>query len=301
MCGPSDIPLTFPYQNNVQLITGIQRVISKIFGRQPRPHLTSPDEIRTFKENAWKSKRMAKFYDQEVENRFFSVVTATLFADNIPNGASVLDVGAGTGRLSRALADRGFKVLACDISSQMLTHVNKNRSGKPIKTLECNASSIPLPDERFDAVVSMDLMVHFPDWASLLAEQARVCKRGGTILFNFLSRDNIESLKEDGTGTTMDFPYVTDFAPVANEAEIAATAEKLGLTVEALYPYNFFTGNALFFRKLAKPEVDSFVAEFNEQIRDDNVMSFVETFEEKIVRNLPTSSCVAMIVKLRKN
>src|SRR5438128_2391428 len=131
---------------------------------------------------------MATFYRENVEERFFEGVTARLFIQNIPAGSNVLDVGAGTGRLSRALADQGFRVVACDISKEMLAHIASYRGRTQIETLECNARSIPLPNNQFDAVVSMDLMVHFPDWEALLQEQARLCKPGGVILFNFLSR-----------------------------------------------------------------------------------------------------------------
>jgi ubiquinone/menaquinone biosynthesis C-methylase UbiE len=278
----------------------VRKAVSRLAGRSVTGELRSVDDIRAFKENAWKSKRMATFYREKVENRFFERVTARLFLENLPPNAYVLDVGAGTGRLSRVLADSGLRVVACDVSREMLAQIEKKGGSTPIETLESNARNIPLPNDSFDAVVSMDLMVHFPDWEVLLREQARLCKPGGVIMFNFLNRENIQSIKADGTGTTKDFYYVFDFAPTATEAEIDEAAGRLGLSVEEIYPYNFFSENALFCRNLNKAQVDAFVGEFNEKIRDDAIMEFVELFEETIVRNLPKATCSTMMIKLRK-
>lgn len=284
----------------MQLPSVLRNIISTLVGNRAKGKLESVSDIRSFKENAWKSKKAANIYQEAVENRFFNRVTARIFLEGIEPNSYVLDVGAGTGRLSLFLADNDFEVLACDISKEMLAHINQHQKKRKVETLVCNASCIPIGDERFDAIVSMDLMLHFPDWENLLTEQARLCKRGGVIMFNFISRDNIATMKKDGTGTVREFYYVSDFAPCASEEEIEEVARKMGLKVEAIVPYNYFTGNALFCRSLSKEQVDAFTTDFNEQLMDDKVMKFVETFEESIVRSLPKSSCVTMMVKLRK-
>lgn len=279
----------------------ILRFLATLIGRNSRGKLNSDSDIKSFKENAWQSKKMAGYYNREVENRFFNNVTARIFIENIEPNSYVLDVGAGTGRLSVLLAKESFRVLACDISKEMLAHIQCPQSEKPIETLVSNASNIPLESEIFDAIVSMDLMVHFPDWESLLKEQARLCKKGGVVMFNFLSRSNIEKIMPDGTRRDIkDYYYVEDYAPCANELEISNVALKLGLSVEKISPYNYFTANGLFCENLTKNQVDFYIENFNEQILDDNVMDFVKTFEEQIVKYLPISSCVTMFVKLRK-
>jgi ubiquinone/menaquinone biosynthesis C-methylase UbiE len=66
--------------------------------------------------------------------------------------SSVLDLGAGTGKLTRMLAERGLQVTALDPSPEMLARL---RVVVPTaRTLEASAESIPLPDASADAVTA---------------------------------------------------------------------------------------------------------------------------------------------------
>lgn len=261
----------------------------------------SASGLKDFRCNAWKSKKMAKSYANTVEHIFFNNVTSKIFIENISANSYVLDVGAGTGRLSFLLADNGCRVLSCDISKEMLSYICKNKGNRNIDILESPANSIPLEDEKFDAVVSMDFMLHFFDWGDLLKEQARLCKKSGIIMFNFLSSENTDFLKNNRKNVeVISNLFAVHDSPFANEKQIEDVANSLGLKVEAMYPYNFFTANSMFGCNLNKIKVDDFTKQFNEAIKDEKVMNFVKLFENSIVRNLPISTSVTMIIKLRK-
>lgn len=279
----------------------IKKLIRKYILKQSSQKLESTNDIKTFKDNAWKSNKMANYYHKEVEHVFFDNITSKIFIENIEKKSYVLDVGAGTGRLSLLLADNDCRVLSCDISKEMLNYIDKHKGKRDIEILESSANSIPLENEKFDAIVSMDFMLHFPDWEDLLKEQARLCKKGGIIMFNFLSSENTDFLKSNRKNDEVISNFFTiNYAPFASEKQIGDVANTFGLKVEAMYPYNFFTANSMFGCNLTKTQVDDFTKQFNESIKDEKVLNFVKMFEEKIVRNLPISCSVTMIVKLRK-
>jgi ubiquinone/menaquinone biosynthesis C-methylase UbiE len=261
----------------------------------------SIESLIGFKSNAWVSRGAAKAYFKGVEHDFFDNVTSHIFVENLEENSYVLDVGAGTGRLSLLLADNGHRLLSTDISKEMLNFIETRKGTRDIEVLEAAADKLPFENEKFDAVVSMDFLLHFPNWEDLLKEQARLCKKGGVIMFNILSSDNVDFLKNnrkrnDGISNF----FVTNYAVFSNEKKIQEVSDNLGLKVEAMLPYNFFTANSMLGCNLTKKQVDDFAVQFNEAIKNQHVMSFVKAFEEKIVRSMPLSCSVTMIVKLRK-
>lgn len=90
-------------------------------------------------------------------------------------GKKVLDVGAGTGRLSLPMANRGAHVTALDLSPKMLEAIaNKN-----IKTVVGDAESLPFENASFDIVTAAFLIVHLKDPTRFFDEVYRVLKDGG--------------------------------------------------------------------------------------------------------------------------
>jgi SAM-dependent methyltransferase len=90
----------------------------------------------------------------------------------------VADVGAGTGKLTRAIVELGADVVAIDPDAAMLENLRGNIAGVP--TFVGSAEDLPLPDGSVDAVV-MGQAWHWvePDAAS--AEIARVLRPGGIL------------------------------------------------------------------------------------------------------------------------
>ncbi len=121
-------------------------------------------------------------------------------------------------------------------------------------------------------------------------------------MFNFLSSENTDFLKSNrkNSEVTSNF-FALNYAPFANEKQIEEVANRLGLRVEAMYPYNFFTANSMFGCNLTKNQVDNFTEQFNEAVKNQHVMNFVKMFEENIVRSMPIACSVTMIIKLRKS
>ncbi len=90
----------------------------------------------------------------------------------------VLDLGAGTGKLTRQLAGRGLDVVAVDPSPGMLAELR--HSFPRIDAREGTAEAIPLADASVDAVLVAQAW-HWVDPAVAVPEVARVLKPAGRL------------------------------------------------------------------------------------------------------------------------
>ncbi|MFC7403600.1 class I SAM-dependent methyltransferase [Georgenia alba] len=110
-----------------------------------------------------------------------------------PDGAAVLDVGAGTGRLLAALADvlPGARITGVDVAETMVEVARRRTATLERVTVDAgDVGELPYPDAQFDVVVSTLSMHHWPDQAAAVAEVARVLRPGGALLvFDFARVD----------------------------------------------------------------------------------------------------------------
>ena len=97
----------------------------------------------------------------------------------LPGGAAdVLDLGAGTGKLTRQLAGRGLDVTAVEPSEGMREQLRRAVPG--VRALAGTAERIPLPDRSVDAVLVAQAW-HWVDPPAAVPEVARVLRPGGQL------------------------------------------------------------------------------------------------------------------------
>lgn len=100
---------------------------------------------------------------------------------------AILEVGAGTGRYSIALAKEGYRVTAVELIAHNLECLKAKLDGsEPLTAIQGNALDLSfLPDAAFDLTMLLGPMYHLytrQEKQKALAEAVRVTKRGGYIL-----------------------------------------------------------------------------------------------------------------------
>ncbi len=102
-------------------------------------------------------KHHASTYDEEIFTRATAEEVNFILEElSLPAGASILDMGCGTGRHSVALALRGFQVTGLDLSRDMLQKAKARAEDKQVKVtfLEGDATSFDSPPV-FDAAICL--------------------------------------------------------------------------------------------------------------------------------------------------
>ncbi|WP_043617069.1 class I SAM-dependent methyltransferase [Nonomuraea candida] len=117
---------------------------------------------------------------------FYSLLDPTgepeIVAQVTPPGGSVLELGAGVGRVTHPLVALGFQVVAVDESAEMLARVRGAR------TVRARVQDLRL-GERFDTVMLASQLVNTADEShrqDLLAACARHVKPGGAVLIQWM-------------------------------------------------------------------------------------------------------------------
>ena len=115
----------------------------------------------------------------------------------------ILDVGCGTGELSRVLAaDSPGEVIGCDADPGLLEVAREH-----VPVVAGDATRLPLRDDAFDLVVCQALLINLPDPAAAVSEFARV------------SSDLVAAIEPDNAAVSID-------SSVASEAALAGRARR---------------------------------------------------------------------------
>lgn len=152
-----------------------------------------------FQTGGYLSTRSASLYDFQVEALFAGTADAMRRRAYMPiakflarskrGNATLLDVGAGTGRFVSFVKSvrPEVKAIALDLSEPYLARARRRaqKMGHAIETLAAPAEKIPLPDKSVDIVTSIYLFHELPPKIRerAAAEIARVLKPGGLFVF----------------------------------------------------------------------------------------------------------------------
>jgi len=122
----------------------------------------------------------------------------------LPPGATVLDVAAGSGALCLRLEGAGFRMSACDIRGDGF----RLHGAVPFHEVNLNHSFVEMIGQEFDAITAIEIIEHLENPRQFLRQCFALLKRGGRLL---LSTPNIDSAVAKSvwvrTGT---FPWFSD-------------------------------------------------------------------------------------------
>jgi len=139
--------------------------------------------------------------------------------------ARILDVGTGTGRISIPLLENGADLVGCDLSSAMLARLQEKL---PVaRILQADATRLPFPVARFDAVLTVHVLHLIADWQGALREFRRVLQPGGVYLnvrtydhAGFSAREQMRNFwrsRVEAQGVTLGQPGVRDLQRILDE------------------------------------------------------------------------------------
>ncbi len=180
----------------------------------------------------------------------------------LPRGATVLDVGCGTGFPLLELAQRlgaGATVHGLDPWAQALRRARFKAGviGVANATLtRGDGGAMPFPDGRFDLIVSNLGINNFADPDAVFAECGRVLKRGGRLALTSNVEGHMAELYAVFETLLTDLGHPEALAAlrrhVAHRGSVASIAERLGRAgfrvaraVQRDFPMRFADGSAL--------------------------------------------------------
>ena len=100
----------------------------------------------------------------------------------INSSSYVLEVGCGTGGITRRVAPTGARIMATDLTLELITRARRVASFSNVIFQVANAEELPFGSEEFDVVFG-NAILHHLNFIKALDEFRRVLKSGGRIVF----------------------------------------------------------------------------------------------------------------------
>lgn len=141
-------------------------------------------------------------------------------------GQHVLDIGAGTGAVSRALIRRGARATGVDLSPDMVEHMQADG----LDAVTGDLCALPFSNASFDGGIAAFSISHVERPISALREMRRVVHDGGTVLVAVFAARPANASKEVVDGVAEHFGFVRPqwYEWFKNEVEpLTNTPEKL--------------------------------------------------------------------------
>lgn len=197
--------------------------------------MSAPDEMGLTPEAA---NGYEEFFVPAIFDQWPPIMIATAA---VSHGDDVLDVGCGTGVMTRELTkhvgDTG-SATGFDLSESMLAVARERCPDATFK--QGNVIELPFADQSFDVVVSSFMLMFVPDPEKALREMRRVLKPGGRLVVsvwrgldnNVVYRELVEATREvagEDSANSMAWPFTIGEAGKLQDLFVSAGLEALTL------------------------------------------------------------------------
>lgn len=137
----------------------------------------------------WHEGEDSPFVLLRAENALRNPWIEKIIQEKLRTKCSILDVGCGGGLLTNFLALQGHAVCGIDLSEESLKQAQARDVTKNVLYTPASAYHLPYANEQFDVVCAMDLLEHVEMPGRVIAEAARVLKKGGLFFFHTFNRN----------------------------------------------------------------------------------------------------------------
>jgi len=130
--------------------------------------------------------RHPEIFNDVEQARLAAVVERAIRLVAAAGPVRALDVGCGTGNLTRHLLDCGARVTSADLSLGLRAEVGRRfASTGRVELQRLNGTDLyPMRDGSFDLVITYSVLHHVPDYLALVREMVRVTRPGGVIVID---------------------------------------------------------------------------------------------------------------------
>jgi ubiquinone/menaquinone biosynthesis C-methylase UbiE len=150
-------------------------------------------------------------FSKNYENEIFNKSLGTKYLSNVEvqfvlnycpvkKGDKILDIGIGTGRLAKLLANKGAIVEGVDVSQGMMKEAKKKMKRMRVNFKVADVGKkVPYPDNTFDYVICIRVLKYISTWKKTISEISRVLKKDGVFILTIPNKLSVARFGLKGT------------------------------------------------------------------------------------------------------